>query len=207
MPERTVLEKGARREQILDAAIQVFAKKGFQSTSVSDVIEAAGIARGTFYLYFKSKTEVFRAILDKYLHDLKENAERETRRDYSLPNLRKTVRESLLDHLRYYAANRDLAAIVLREAMALDPSFQDKCLEVCKAMQGHWAASVERLKRLGVVKADVNSEVLNLLFTGVVLQVVIQWILPNPRINLEKVVDDYMHILENGVLKKPFSFF
>jgi len=52
-----------RREQILNAAIQVFGKKGFDGANVADIARATGIAKGTVYLYFKSKQEIFSAIL------------------------------------------------------------------------------------------------------------------------------------------------
>lgn len=54
-----------RREQILDAAIQVFGKKGFEGASVADIAETAKIGKGTVYLYFKSKEEIFGAILSE----------------------------------------------------------------------------------------------------------------------------------------------
>ena len=44
---------GDKRERILDAAVRVFAKKGFYATRVSEVAKAAGVADGTIYLYFK----------------------------------------------------------------------------------------------------------------------------------------------------------
>jgi TetR/AcrR family fatty acid metabolism transcriptional regulator len=46
---------GDKRERILDAAVRVFARKGFYATRVSEVARAAGVADGTIYLYFKSK--------------------------------------------------------------------------------------------------------------------------------------------------------
>jgi AcrR family transcriptional regulator len=52
-----------RREEILDAAVEAFGRKGFSGTSVSDIARAAGIAKGTIYLYFGSKEEIFGAIL------------------------------------------------------------------------------------------------------------------------------------------------
>ncbi len=48
-----------RREEILTAAIKVFGKKGFAATSVGDVADAAKIAKGTVYLYFESKEEIY----------------------------------------------------------------------------------------------------------------------------------------------------
>lgn len=55
----------SRREQILDAAVKVFGKKGFAGANVADVAEAAGIGKGTVYLYFKSKEDIFSAILEE----------------------------------------------------------------------------------------------------------------------------------------------
>ncbi len=51
-----------RREKILDAAIKVFAQKSFDRANVADIAHAAGMAKGTVYLYFKSKREILHAI-------------------------------------------------------------------------------------------------------------------------------------------------
>jgi AcrR family transcriptional regulator len=64
------LHRDRRRAQILKAATGVFAAKGFHQTRISDVIAAAGIARGTFYLYFDSKGELFLGLLRELLQDI-----------------------------------------------------------------------------------------------------------------------------------------
>jgi AcrR family transcriptional regulator len=46
------------RTRILEAAGEVFAKRGYSATSTSDIVDAAGVSRGTFYLHFKNKAEV-----------------------------------------------------------------------------------------------------------------------------------------------------
>lgn len=51
-----------RREQLLDAARAAFVDKGFDATKVSDIVARAGLAQGTFYLYFKSKLEIMLAV-------------------------------------------------------------------------------------------------------------------------------------------------
>jgi TetR/AcrR family transcriptional regulator, fatty acid metabolism regulator protein len=55
---------GDKRERILDAAVRVFAKKGFHATRVSEVAKAAGVADGTIYLYFKSKDELLVSLFE-----------------------------------------------------------------------------------------------------------------------------------------------
>lgn len=54
------------RDRILEEAIRLFLKNGFKGTSVKDLTEAVGIARGTLYCHFKSKDEVLESILEKY---------------------------------------------------------------------------------------------------------------------------------------------
>ena len=66
------LVTAARRKQILDAATQVFAEKGFHRATIKDIARVAGIADGTIYTYFASKTEVLLGIL----HRLNESTER-----------------------------------------------------------------------------------------------------------------------------------
>jgi AcrR family transcriptional regulator len=46
------MKDSKRKQQILEASARVFAQKGYFAASVSDIIEEAGVARGTFYLYF-----------------------------------------------------------------------------------------------------------------------------------------------------------
>ena len=57
-----------RRTAIVDAARSVFARRGFAHGIMDEIAKEAGIAKGTIYLYFRSKTEIYKAILD---HDMK----------------------------------------------------------------------------------------------------------------------------------------
>jgi AcrR family transcriptional regulator len=59
---RTV-DRNARRAQLVDAAARTFAAQGVTGTSVADIVRAAGVAQGTFYLYFESKDDVILAVV------------------------------------------------------------------------------------------------------------------------------------------------
>lgn len=67
---RTPLDPSTRRDQILRHARAVFARKGYHDGSISDIVASARIARGTFYLYFKGKRDVFGTLLDGLLAEL-----------------------------------------------------------------------------------------------------------------------------------------
>jgi AcrR family transcriptional regulator len=59
------LRRAERREQLLAAATQAFARNGFAATSLDDIAEAAGISRVLLYRHFESKTDLYRAVLDR----------------------------------------------------------------------------------------------------------------------------------------------
>ncbi|BBH70550.1 TetR family transcriptional regulator [Actinoplanes sp. OR16] len=62
MPRVSEAHLAARRQQILDAAVRCFLRKGFHQSSMQDVIKEAGLSVGAFYRYFKSKNELITAI-------------------------------------------------------------------------------------------------------------------------------------------------
>ena len=64
---RSQARRESRRDALVDAAFEVFLEKGVASTAVDDIVEKAGVAKGTFYLYFESKEEVFNAVLADFL--------------------------------------------------------------------------------------------------------------------------------------------
>ncbi|GIO31327.1 MULTISPECIES: TetR/AcrR family transcriptional regulator [Paenibacillus] len=54
-----------RKDEILDAAMELFNNKGYEQTSVSDIVKKIGVAQGTFYYYFQSKEEVVHAACER----------------------------------------------------------------------------------------------------------------------------------------------
>jgi AcrR family transcriptional regulator len=64
------LGRTERREQLLAAATQAFARGGFAATSLDDIAQAAGISRVLLYRHFDSKTDLYRAVLDRAIQRL-----------------------------------------------------------------------------------------------------------------------------------------
>jgi len=71
--ERKVREKDARREEIISAAESIFFTKGLSESTMDEIAEAAELSKGTLYLYYKSKEDLYLAVVMKgmdILHDL-----------------------------------------------------------------------------------------------------------------------------------------
>ncbi len=67
MPKVSDAHLAARREQILEAAMACFAARGFQATSIADIIEASGMSAGAVYRYYASKGDLIEAIVHRVL--------------------------------------------------------------------------------------------------------------------------------------------
>ena len=81
---RIVKEANERKNEILDAAAALFAQKGFDHTSTSEIKEAVGIAKGTLYDHFKSKEAIMDAIIERQSERMLAAA-RKTAEDRSIP--------------------------------------------------------------------------------------------------------------------------
>jgi len=66
-PPRNKRRKEARPQEILQAALQLFVEKGYAATKIEDIARAAGVTRGTPYLYFANKEELFKALIREML--------------------------------------------------------------------------------------------------------------------------------------------
>ena len=66
---RIVKEPEERKKEILDTAERLFSTKGYEASTINDILEAVQIAKGTFYYHFKSKEEVLDALIDRRISE------------------------------------------------------------------------------------------------------------------------------------------
>ena len=88
---RIVKDAEVRKNEILDAADELFALKGYDGTSTNDILEKVGIARGTLYHHFKSKEEIMDALIERYSLRLLSQA-KEIAEDRSIPIVERIIR-------------------------------------------------------------------------------------------------------------------
>src|SRR5262245_45874415 len=109
------MDPDARRAQILAAARDVFARKGYYRTGVSDIIEAVGVARGTFYNYFDGKREAFDAVVEAMMDEVLAVA-----RPIDVKGDIPAQVEANLDRLVRALMAEDVARVLFAEAMGID---------------------------------------------------------------------------------------
>jgi AcrR family transcriptional regulator len=177
---------GFRRRHLLDAAVWAFARKGFRRTSVSDIVARAQVARGTFYLYFDGKEDVFLAIVEEF-HDRVRRMLEEPEAPVSLADHhgRALLQRALRRWLELFAAHRDAAQVILKEATSIDPKFEVRLRRLRELGVDYFAARFERLQARGLVNRTVSPHLLAHLQMGMVDEAVNEFILPEGRRDID----------------------
>ena len=154
---RAEAQRESRRAHILLIAEKVFADKGYHQTRVSDILDAAGIARGTFYLYFESKSAIFLELLDELLDELRATV---VGVDTSpgAPAMPEQLVAVVSRIVRAVVEHRALTQIILREAVGLDADVDRKLREFYGNLRVFVRESLENGKRMGLVR-DVDTDV------------------------------------------------
>ncbi|SDX75050.1 transcriptional regulator, TetR family [Modestobacter sp. DSM 44400] len=159
-PALPATERGRRmRARLLDAARTVFERDGFLDARVTDISATAGVAHGSFYTYFGSKTEVFRALVAGTMDDLYSSLG-----DAGAPPAEDADRHGAVG--RIDRANRRFVAMYLQNTalMALfeqvttfDPEVRAVRQAARERMVGRVRHSIEQLQADGLVAADLDA--------------------------------------------------
>src|SRR5713101_8660683 len=121
------MTKPATRDKILQAALEVFAEKGYHRALVDDIVRASGTSKGAVYHHFPNKEAVFLALVDDFATRLAAAVGAAVgARQGALGK----VEGALMAALATFAENQRLARLILLEAVSLGPLYQRKRAEV-----------------------------------------------------------------------------
>lgn len=163
-----------KRERILRGAIKVFARKGFYATRVSEIAQAAGVADGTIYLYFKNKDDVLVCIFEDRITKLLEVLRREIAESTSFEE---RMRRIVGLQLGLLEGQRDLAEVItvnLRQSSRLLKQYATPLfVEYLEVL----ASVIADGQREGVVRADAHPRILARALFGALDGVALTWAL------------------------------
>ncbi|MDO9629504.1 MAG: TetR/AcrR family transcriptional regulator [Acholeplasmataceae bacterium] len=184
-------------DHILETAKKLFSKNGYQATSINEIINKAGIATGTFYLYFDDKFALYSYLLAKYRK-----------------SIRKAISEGIHDaHTRYekerlglrsflkFAWQDPLAYRIIWESM-----FADKELfkEYYQTFSHDYVRQLNLAVGHGEVRDDVDLETLSYMLMGISnfvgLQVLFRDTLTD--LDLDRITDNVMKVLKTGMFNE-----
>lgn len=114
--KRVTKSPDVRRQELMDAAVGVFKGKGISRTTVSDITGTAGVAKGTFYLYFDSKEQLLGALKERFVDEILAHAtsdyERVGREDWW------ALVDSVIENWTDFMLERaDMIQVIMQEPM------------------------------------------------------------------------------------------
>jgi AcrR family transcriptional regulator len=159
------------RARILAAARGSFASRGYHGTSIDLIIDGAEVARGTFYLHFKGKRDVFEAALEELIAVVYQALPPFEPGDELSPQVMRNVErvlEALIDDV-------DLARILLMEGMGPDPESREKIVRLQVKLVSYAEDTLTKGQALGLVR-EGDVRVMAACLIGSVKEVLYQYI-------------------------------
>jgi TetR/AcrR family fatty acid metabolism transcriptional regulator len=191
------IHRSDKRSRILEAAIKVFAERGFHSATVAEIAKAAGVADGTIYLYFKGKDDLLLRLFDEKMTELLSEARAELARETSAPA---RLKRFIQLHLSLVERNPDLASVLIVELRqsaqfikAADrnklASYVDLIAEVVRAGQ-----------ESGELAGSISPATVKRAIFGALDELALGWLLSGRRTSLKKTAAEVAEWLVRGLL-------
>ncbi|MFD1176435.1 TetR/AcrR family transcriptional regulator [Paenibacillus puldeungensis] len=199
--KETQERKDAKRQFILDTAAKVFANRGYHNTTVKDIVEEASISVGSFYFYFKGKEELFAELYLNIAKNFEDTAQRVL--DTKNYNLAKNLTRVITANLWMYQSKRELARIMLIEAVGLNPEFEKKRSESVKESSRTMEEWFKRFKVHNPVNIP-DERIAALAFESSFYYLILDWLEGN---GADKLTDSSygLSIYNLQALKVPFE--
>lgn len=186
--------KTKRKEEILKIAANLFANKSYHDVTMDEIVQKAGIAKGTIYLYFKSKEKLYLEILENSYHVIEAILEKEIARNDKTPE---KLRKILLLIFDFYLKNINILRILTRDETHLIKEHYD--------FTEHW-----RLRRINLYKKIlekgekegsfkvVNINLTSLIIFGLVRSVMFYY---EPDKSSEHLAGEVYSVITKGILE------
>ncbi|HSK88022.1 MAG TPA: TetR/AcrR family transcriptional regulator [Anaerolineales bacterium] len=184
------------RDDILEAAAQVFRQKGFHGASMANIAEAVNLQKASLYHHVASKQEILLALLDRALELLLERISAISVRE--LPADQK-LREMIRAYLQILTENIDLSAVLLFEHRSLERKQHARHVPNRDKFEALWRNVLEEGVAAKLFKCDDPALTTRALLG--IMNWTLTWYRPNGSLAIDEIADHYSNLLLNGLLK------
>jgi TetR/AcrR family transcriptional regulator, fatty acid metabolism regulator protein len=185
-------------QQIIDAAVRVFARNGFYNSRVSDIAREAGIASGTIYLYFKTKDEIlvtlFREKMAAFVAALRADIARE-------PDPEAKIRRLVRLHFEVLEASPDMAEVVQVELRQGQKFFRGASAHEISAYFELIGSVLQDGVASGMFRRDLPVKVATKMLFGAMDQMTTSWVLGKRGYRLADAAEPVANIFLKGVTR------
>jgi TetR/AcrR family transcriptional regulator, fatty acid metabolism regulator protein len=184
-----------KRQRILQAAVKIFARKGYFAARVSEIAKRARVADGTIYLYFRNKEDILVSLFDEVMAEHVSHAREEIKTVESAPERLRVLAEH---HLRALGRDRDLAVVFqveLRQSTKFMERFTASWLQDYFALVSEVIA---RGQKDGTLRRDVPLKLVTKAFFGILDEMVTSWVIGGKDYDLPHLAGPVVDLLLRG---------
>ncbi|MGO9195711.1 MAG: TetR/AcrR family transcriptional regulator [Acidimicrobiales bacterium] len=192
-------DKASRRQDILAAAKEVFAEKGYHATTIADIARAAGLSYGSIYWYYESKETLFHELMSAEAAALRQHIDTAVLATPRAADPAAPFRAAVRATIEFYDADRALVKLLFRDAFALGQSFEEHLSQI----QGSFVDDTERLvvtlQRQGVMMPG-PSRVIAFAITSLIGQLAHRRLMTDDGLSAETLSDFLVDLVLHGLL-------
>ena len=185
-------------QQIIDAAVRVFARNGYYNSRVSDIAREAGIASGTIYLYFKTKDEILVTLFRDKMARVVAHVRREIA---SGPDAVAKIRRLVALHFHVLEENPALAEVVQVELRQGQKFFRGASAHEVSAYFDLIESVLEEGIAVGQIRRDVPPKIATKMLFGAMDQLATSWVLGKRKYRLTDAAAEVTRIFLQGVAR------
>ena len=165
-----------RRAQIKQAALQLFATKGYENTKVSTIVQSVNVSQGTFYWYFASKEECAIEMLDEGRAQMIALIQKGYRtQSFAIQDAIAST-QTMFEHIFKVAEEHPYLMQILFRGIYTQPVLQQRVEDIKKDMEQAFAKNIERAKELGVLSNTLDAQFHALLIMSLLSGVLSRWL-------------------------------
>jgi TetR/AcrR family fatty acid metabolism transcriptional regulator len=189
--------KFPKKDAIIQAAVSVFAEKGFYSAKVSDVAKKAGVADGTIYNYFKNKDDILISLFEKKMDYVLKQF------DEALSNIPDPIKKLQLFFSTYFniiKEDENLAEVFQVELRQSEKFLKDYHNQKFIDYLNIIATILNEGIKAGFFRMDIKVDILKVMIFGAIDEVARQWILgANAKYSLEEAAQQISKLIIDGL--------
>ena len=185
-----------KRARILDAAVKVFAGRGFHSATVAEIAKSAGVADGTIYLYFKGKDDLLLRLFDEKMTELLAEARAELSKERTAPA---RLARFIQLHLALVERNPDLASVLIVELRQSAQFHKSADRAKLTAYVDLIAEVVRDGQEKGELAGGISPAVVKRAIFGALDELALGWLLSGRRTSLKKTAAEVASWLVRGL--------
>jgi TetR/AcrR family fatty acid metabolism transcriptional regulator len=202
-PPRNGRKRNPQRElRILEAALGLFGRKGFEATTVSAICEAAGVSEATLYEYFESKEQVLFSIAELYTR--REFERLEGIRHY-IRDPREKLRVVIQAYLEFYERNPMYTSVALLTLKASRNFTGSEAYQVVRKASHPIVEAFEEGVEAGIFRSDIDGYLVRNMVLGFIEHLTAQWIVTGRPEHIAQYCDTVHEMVMRAIEKRAAS--